>query len=148
MILTIDTVLGADNLLEGVVRFGTNFHSLSEAGGTSGEKHELLEGELVTSMGSTVNNVESGSRESEGSLNTGEVSNVLVGRDTLLSSTSIEDGDGNTKNGVGAKLAFVGSTIEFDEEVINILLGSNLEAGFDKFGSDGFVYVGNGLEDT
>ena len=131
-----------------MVRFGTNFHGLGEAGSASGEKHELLEGELVTSMGTTVDNVESGGRESEGGLDTSKVSNVLVGRNTLLSSTSIEGSDGNTKNGVGAKLALVGGTVEFDEEIIDILLGSNLEAGLDKLGGDNVVYVGNSLENT
>ena len=145
---TVNAVLGADDLLEGVVGLGTDLHGLGKGLGAGGEEHELLEGELVTGMGTTVDNVESGSGESEGGLDTSKVSNVLVGRNTLLSSTSIEGSDGNTKNGVGAKLALVGSTVEFDEEIIDILLGSNLEAGLDKLGGDNVVYVGNGLEDT
>ena len=47
---TINAVLGADDLLEGVVGLGTNLHGLGEARSTSGKKHELLECELVAGV--------------------------------------------------------------------------------------------------
>ena len=146
--LTVNAVFCADDLLQSVVGLATNLHSLGEAGRSSREKHKLLEGELVTRVRATVDNVEGRGGEDERRLHTSKISKMLVERNTLLSSTSIEGSDGNTKNSVGAKLALVGGTVEFDEEIIDILLGSNFEAGLDKLGGDNVVYVGNGLEDT
>ena len=131
-----------------MVGLRTDLHSLGEAGRTGGEEHELLEGELVTGVRATVNDVERGSGEDERGLDASEVSEVLVKRDTLLRGTSLSDGDGNTKNGVSTELALVGGAVELDQEVVDLLLGGDGEAGLDELGRDDVVDVGNGLEDT
>ena len=148
IIRTVNAVFCADNLLQRVVGLRTDLHRLGEGGRTSGEEHELLERELVASVGATVDNIEGRARESEGGLDTGEVSEVLVKRDTLLRGTSLSDGDGNTKNGVSTELALVGGAVELDQEVVDLLLGGDGEAGLDELGRDDVVDVGNGLEDT
>ncbi len=145
---TIDAVLGSDNFLEGVVGLGADLHSLGEAGSTGGEKHELLEGKLVASVRATIDNVEGGSGEDEWGLDTGEVGEVLVQGNSLLSSTSLSNGDGNTENGVGTELALVGGTVELDEEVINLLLLGDGQSSLDQLGGDDVVDIGNGLENT
>ena len=145
---TIDAVLGADDLLEGVVSLGTNLHGLREASGASGEEHELLERELVAGVGATVDDVEAGSGEDEGGLDTGEVSEVLVEGNALLGGGSLRDGDGNTEDGVSTELALVGGTVELDQEVVDLLLLGDLETGLDELGRDRVVDVGDGLEDA
>lgn len=146
--LTINTVLGADDLLERVVGLGTDLHGLSEAGSTSGEEHELLERELVTGVRATVDDIERRAGEDVRGLDTGEFSKVLVQGDTLLRGGSLSDGDGDTEDGVSTELALVGGAVELDQEVVDLLLLSDLELGLDKFGGNDIVDVRNGLEDT
>ena len=146
--LTIDTVLGADDLLEGVVGLGTNLHGLREAGGASGEEHELLERELVAGVRATVNDVERRAGEGERRLHAGKVSKVLVEGDALLRGTGLSDGDGDTEDGVRAELALVGGAVKLDQEIVDLLLLGDGKAGLDELGRNDVVDVGNGLEDT
>jgi hypothetical protein len=84
MELTINTVLLGDDLLQDVVSLGTHLDGLGERGSTSGEDHELLESKSVTSVGTTVDDVESGAGENVRGLDTGEGSDPLVKGDTLF----------------------------------------------------------------
>jgi hypothetical protein len=77
------TVLLLDDTLQGVVDLGTHLHGLGEAGSSGGQDHEFLEGETVTSVGTTVDDVERRGGEDVGGLDTGEFGQVLVERDTL-----------------------------------------------------------------
>ena len=61
----------------------------------------------------------------------------------FLAGTSLSDGNRNTQDGVGTEISLVWCTIKLDEEVVNILLLGNLEAGLDKLGGDDVVDVGN-----
>ena len=128
-----------------MVGFGTNLHGLSESRGTSWKKHELLERELVSSMRTAIDNIESRARKHIGGLDTSELSQVLVHRNTLLSSTSLDDSDGDTEDSVSAVLALVGGTVKFDQEIIDLLLLGNLEAGLDQLRTEDGVDVCNGL---
>ena len=147
-ILTINAVFCADDLLQRVVGLRADLHGLGEGGSTGREEHELLERKLVASMRTTVDDIEGGSGEDEGGLHTREVSEVLVERDTLLRSTRLRDGDGDTEDRVRAELAFVGGAVELDEEVVDLLLRGDLQTGLDQLGGDGVVDVGDGLGDT
>ena len=98
-----------------MVRFGTNFHGLSEAGGASGEKHELLESELVPGMRPAVDDVEARAAEDVGRLDAAELREVLVQRDALLRGTRLRDGDGHAEDGVCAELALVGGAVDVVE---------------------------------
>ena len=51
--------------------------------GSGGEDHELLEGERVSGVGSSVDDVEAREGEHVGGLDAGDVSEVLVERDSL-----------------------------------------------------------------
>lgn len=79
----IDSVLLLDDVLEGVVGLGTHLHGLVEVLGSGGEEHELLEGEGVTGVRSTVDDVHGGDGEDVRRLDTGELGEVDVERDTL-----------------------------------------------------------------
>lgn len=63
----------------------------------------------------------------------------------FLAGTSLSDGNRNTEDSVGTELALIWCTIKLDEEVVNILLLGDLEAGLDKLGGDDLVDVGNSL---
>jgi hypothetical protein len=145
---SIETILGLDDTLEVVVDFGTDLHGFLEGLGTSGKNHEFLHGELVTSMRTTVDDIEGRDGEDKRLLGTGKVGKVDVERDTLLTSSGLGNGEGNTKDGVGTELTLVGGTIKLDEEVINGLLFSDIDLGVDQSGSNDSVDVVNGLEDT
>jgi hypothetical protein len=67
-----------------VVSLGTHLDGLGERGGTGGEKHELLESKSVTSVGSTVDNVEGRAGEDVRGLDTSEGSDPLVEGNTLI----------------------------------------------------------------
>lgn len=67
---------------------------------------------------------------------------------TLLSSTGLGDGQGDTEDGVGAELGLVGSAIEVEEELVDLALVLDVEVGLDELGADDLVYVLDGLENT
>ena len=125
-----------------------DLHRLGEGGRASGEEHELLECELVTSVRATVDDVESGAGEGERGLNASEVGQVLVERDTLLRSAGLGNSDGDTKDGVRTELTLVGGAVELDQEVVDLLLLGDLEARFDQLGRDCVVDVRDSLEDA
>lgn len=90
-------------------RLPTLFTGLTDNSlGTGRENHELLEGELVASVRATVDDVEARDGEDVRSLDAGNLGEVLVERDTLLSGTGLRGGHRDTKDGVGAELALVG----------------------------------------
>lgn len=145
---SVNTVLGVDDLLEVVVDLGTDADRLGEALSASGDNHELLESKSVTGVRTTVDNVHGRGGEDVRSLDTAELSEVLVERDTLLTGTSLGNGDRDTEDGVGTELALVGSAVKLDEEVIDLLLRSDRDAGLDELGGDDVVDVVDSLVDT
>lgn len=58
------------------------------------------------------------------------------------------DGDGDTEDGVRTELSLVGSTVELEEEGVNLLLVRYIEAGFDECGSDDLIDVFDCFGDT
>lgn len=145
MVLTVNSVFCGDYLLQGVVSLGTDLHGLREAGSSNGKYHELLECKFVSSMGTTVDDVECGSRKDIGWLDASELGQVLIQGDTLLNSSSLSDGNADAENGVGSELTLVRGTIELDEEVIDVLLGGDLEVRLDQFRGDNVVDVSDGF---
>ena len=143
--LTVNSVFGTDDLLQSMVSLGTDLHGLRESGSSDGKQHELLEGQLVSGVGATVDDVECGSGKDVGWLDASELGQMLVQGNTLLSSASLGDGNADAENGVGTELTLVRSFVKFDEEVIDVLLGSDLEAGLDQLGGNSFVDIGDGL---
>lgn len=131
-----------------MVSLRSNLYCLSEGGRASGEEHELLESELISGMGSTIDDVESRSRENEGGLDTSEISEVLVEGDTLLSGTGLSDSNGNAEDGVGTKLALVGGTVELDEEIVDFTLRGDGQARFDQLRANYIVNIGDGFADA
>lgn len=171
--LTVNAVLLGDDLLEDVVSLGTELQGLAEGSSTSGEEHELLEGESVTGVRTSVDDVEGRDGENERLSDTGKGSEVFVKGETLrekknhcfpsaksrrmsnrrakthlVNGSSLGDSHGDTEDGVSTELALVVGTVELDEEVIDLLLGGDGELGLDKSRGDDVVDVGNGLGDT
>lgn len=74
---------------------------------------------------------------------------VLCGyKEDLLSSGSLRNRHGNTKNGVGAQLCLVRRAIELVEEFIDLCLFLDVQILLDQSGSNGVVDVGDGLGNT
>ena len=99
-------------------------------------------------MGATVQDVLEGNREDVGLLGTGEVGDVSVERDTLLSSTSLGDSQADTQDGVGTQVVLVGGTIELVEELIDLGLVLDIQVLFDDGRANLVVDIGDGLQDT
>jgi len=99
-------------------------------------------------MRSTVDDVECRRREDEGRLDACKVCKVLVERNAFLGSTRLRYSNGNPKDGVGAECALVGGAVELDEEVVDLGLGRDAQAGRDELGADYIVDVGDSLADT
>jgi hypothetical protein len=72
-----------------VVSLGTHLHGLVKVLGSDGEDHELLEREGVSSVGSTVDDVERRAGEVVGRLDASEVGKVDVEGDTLAMHTVV-----------------------------------------------------------
>lgn len=131
-----------------MVSFSADLHGLGEAGSSDGEQHELLEGELVSSMRTTIDNIECGSRKDVGWLDASELGKVLVEGDILLNSSGLSDSNTDAKDGVSSEFTLVRSTVELDEEVIDVFLGGDLKARLDQLRGNNVVDIGDGLRNT
>lgn len=107
-----------------------------------------MESELVAGVRSTIDDVEGGARKNERRLNASEVGEVLVKRYALLSSSSLCNSNRDSKDSVGAEVAFVSCAVEFDEEIIDVLLRRDVQARLDQLGSDDVVDVGDSFAYT
>ena len=99
-------------------------------------------------MGATVQDVLERNRENVGLLGTGQVGDVSVERNTLLSSTGLGNSQADTQDGVGTQVVLVGGAIQLVEELINLGLVLDVDVLLDKSGADCLVDVGNSLQDT
>lgn len=113
-----------------------------------GNDHELLEGQTTTGVGATVQDVLEGDGEDVRLLGTGEVGDVSVEGNTLLSGTGLGNGQGDTKDGVGTELALVGGSIELVQELVNLGLLLDVDVLLDDSGSNDIVDVLDGVQDT
>jgi hypothetical protein len=112
------------------------------------DDHELLESEATTGVRTTVQDVLEGNGEDIGLLGTGEVGDVSVERDTLLSSTSLCDSQTDTEDGISTEVGLVGSSVKLVEELVNLGLVLHIDVLLDQSGANGLVNVLDGLEDT
>merc|ERR1712032_813346 len=123
----VEPVLLVDQLLEVVVQLTAHPHSLREAGGASGEDHELLHGKLVAGVAATVDDVEAGHWH-EDILHPSKVGNVTVERNSLVSCASLAHGHADAKDGIGAPIVLVVSAIKGQHKLINLLLLNRVHA--------------------
>jgi len=96
-------------------------------------------------MATTIDNIEARKRKHKLLVAT-ELSNITVKRNTLESSSSTADAHGDTKDSIGTELALVGSTIEFNHELIDLSLLGNIHT--DELRSNDGVDILNSLENT
>lgn len=99
-------------------------------------------------MGATVDNVHEGDGKDVGLLGAGEVGDVSVERDTLLSGSSLGHSHGDTEDGVGTNLGLVGGAIELVEESVNGGLVLDVKVLLDESRGNDLVDVGDGLGHT
>ena len=105
-----------------MIRLGADFHCFRKAGRAGGKEHEFLEGELVSSVRATVDDIKRWAWEYVWRLDTCQLRKVLVQRNALLGRASIRNCNGYAKDGVSTELALVWCAIKLDQEVIDLLL--------------------------
>lgn len=66
----------------------------------------------------------------------------------LLSSTSLGNGQADTKDGVGTELGLVGGSIEVNQELVDLGLVLDINVLLDDSGANGLVDVLDGLKDA
>ncbi len=98
--LTVNAVLCADNLLEGVIGLGADFYRLSETRRAGRKKHEFLEGQLVSSVRTTIDDIKRGGWENVWGFDARKIRKVLIQRDALLGRGGIGNCDGYAEDGV------------------------------------------------
>jgi hypothetical protein len=112
------------------------------------DNHELLEGQTATGVGATVQDVLEGNGQDVGLLGTGEVGDVSVEGNTLLSGSGLGNSQGDTEDGVGTELALVGGSIKLVQELINLGLVLNINVLLDDGGGNDIVDVLDGVKNT
>lgn len=110
--------------------------------------HELLEGQTATGVGSTVQDVLEGDGQDVRLLGPGEVGDVSVERNSLLSSSGLGNGQGDTEDGVGTEFALVLGSVELVEELIDLGLVLDINVLLDDGGANDLVDVLDGIENT
>merc|ERR1712106_1081023 len=118
---SIKTILLLDKSLKMMVQLGAHPHGLGEAGGSKRQHHELLHGQLVASMGSSIDNIKA-RHWHQHVLHTSQVSNVTVQRNSFMGSPCLAHGHGDPQDSIGTQLVLVLSAIQGQHEAINLLL--------------------------
>jgi hypothetical protein len=95
-----------------------------------------------------VEDVLEGHREHIGLLGTGEVRDVGVEGDALLGGTGLGNSQADTEDGVGTELGLVRSSVELNQELVDLGLVNDIDVGLDKGRSDDLVDVLDSLENT
>eukprot|EP01084_Bolivina_argentea_P292679 503225_1 len=138
-------VLLLQDVLEAVVDLAAHAHGLTEGGGLDGGDHELLEGQGVTGVLATVDDVEAGHGEAELSV-ASELGQVLVQGEGGVDGGGLADGHGEAEHGVGAELALVLGAVEVLHQTVKAGLVADVLA--DQGRSEDVDDVADGLGDT
>merc|ERR1719468_704040 len=141
---SIEAVLGLDGGLEVVVRLGAHLHGLGEAGSASGQNHELLHGQLVSGMRATVDDVQ-GRNGHNDILDSSQISNVSVQRNTFMCSASFANSHGHSKDRISAQIVLVVCTVQLEHHLIDVLLVDGVKIGTHQGWGNGLVDIVNGL---
>ncbi|KAL0603739.1 hypothetical protein AAY473_025736 [Plecturocebus cupreus] len=95
-----------NDILQDVVNLCSNARGFPEVCGTHWEDHELPHGQLVASMGTTIDDTEHQVWQDDFGV-ASQVGNVAVQGDLLLNSTSFADDEGHPQNGILTKIRFI-----------------------------------------
>merc|ERR1719507_577901 len=130
-----------------MVELGAHPHGLRETGCSSGKNHELLHGQLVAGVAASVDDVEAGHGHQD-VLDTSQVSDVSVERNSLVGSSSLADGHAHSEDGVGAQLGLVLGPVQSQHQPVNLLLLHGVHALGHNLGGDQVVDVVDRLHDA
>mmetsp|Transcript_14404 Transcript_14404/g.21151 ORF Transcript_14404/g.21151 Transcript_14404/m.21151 type:complete len:454 (+) Transcript_14404:73-1434(+) len=143
----VSTKLGLDDFSKSVVYLTSNLHGFFKSLGSSGDDEILLESKFVTSVTSSVDDIEAWHWKGELLFFiSGKVSVVLVERNVLGSSSSLGDSERYSKNGISTKAGLVGGSIELNHGVVNGTLISGIKSNDGR--SKDRIDVLNGLENS
>mmetsp|Transcript_74964 Transcript_74964/g.165560 ORF Transcript_74964/g.165560 Transcript_74964/m.165560 type:complete len:325 (+) Transcript_74964:248-1222(+) len=146
-------ILFLDDTLQVVVHLCANNHRLLETRCTHREDHELLAGQAVSSVASTIDDVEGwyGHHELIGGLS-GNLGNVLVEWHAVCCSTSPADCHRHGQNGIRTDFGFapapliLGTVDLFNHEFINLGLICHIQAH--QLRCEDVVHVGYSFQNT
>jgi hypothetical protein len=127
-----------------VIHFGADLQRVPEGGGSNGENHELLHGELVAGVAAAVDDVEGW--DGQHHLATGKVGYVAVEGHALGSSASLANCEGDGKDGVGAQPALVVGAVELYQRVVDGLLLHGIQP--DDDGAEHGVHMVHRVQDA
>jgi hypothetical protein len=99
-------------------------------------------------VGTAVQDVLEGNGKDVGLLGTGEVGDVSVERDTLLSSTSLGNSQADTEDGISTEVGLVGSSVKLVKELVDLGLVLHIDVLLDESRANGLVDILDSLEDT
>merc|ERR1719394_884693 len=143
----IKTVLLLDESLEVMVKFRAHSHGLTEAGGSKGKHHEFLHGKLIASMAATIDDIEAWNWHDD-ILDTSQISNMSVQRNSLVSSSSLAHSHTHSKDSISSKLCLVVSGIKGQHEAVNLLLLNRVHALCNNLRGDEVVDIVHCLHHT
>merc|ERR1719470_587481 len=144
---SIKTILLLDEGLKMMVELRPHPHGLREAGSSKRKHHELLHGQLVAGMGSSIDNIEAGHRHQH-ILHPSQVSNVAVQGNSFMGSASLAHSHGHPQDSIGSKLVLVLSAIKSKHDTINLLLLHRFHALGYNLRSYQVVHIVDSLLDT
>ena len=125
-----------------MVHFTSDLHSLREGCSTSGNDKVFLEGKLVTSVRSTVDDIEAGDGHGEFFVGvSGKVGVVFVKWNLFGSGTGLGNRQTDSENGVRPKLGLIGCSVQSKHSVVNGLLVGDVHSL--NGGSQDVVDIGN-----
>lgn len=99
-----------------------------------------LHGKFVAGMRSTIDDVESRHGQDDIAVS-GQIGQVFVQGDTLFGGTCLGNSQRHAEDSVGPQFRLVLSSVEFEHELVDLGLLSDLQTCLQQFGGDDFVDV-------
>mmetsp|Transcript_18497 Transcript_18497/g.27287 ORF Transcript_18497/g.27287 Transcript_18497/m.27287 type:complete len:210 (+) Transcript_18497:516-1145(+) len=130
-----------------MIYLASNLHGLLEIRCSCRDDEIFLEGELVTGMTSSIDNVKTWHGHGELLLLiTSQIGIMLVEWYILSGSSGLGDSQTDSQDGIGTQFGFVGGTVELDHDIVNGTLIGRILSNDGR--SEDIIDISNGLEDT
>mmetsp|Transcript_11132 Transcript_11132/g.25780 ORF Transcript_11132/g.25780 Transcript_11132/m.25780 type:complete len:374 (-) Transcript_11132:122-1243(-) len=125
---SVTSELSLDDLSEGMVNLAANLHCLCKRRGAGGDHKVLLEGQFVSSVGPTIDHIETRHRHGISLLVVSSQLGVVgVERNALSGGAGLGDGEGYAKDGVGTEVTLVGCTVQSQHHLVNSFLVGRIQ---------------------
>merc|ERR1712012_1073791 len=140
----VQTIFGFDSRFQMMVSFRSHFHGLRKAGSAGRQNHKFLHSQLVTSMGSTIDDVQGGDGHND-ILDPSQIRDVSVQRHAFMGGTGLAHGHRNAQNSVSAQVVLVVRAVQLQHHFVDILLVDGIQVGSDQGRGDDVVDIVDGF---